>query len=150
MKKMMVLLALCAAAIAGCGPKTPEAVALKFMECQLKGDLDGAMKYMTKDGKKMIEGFKTMAGDKWKEEVKKDVEKHKGVKVAKKDVKIDGDKATVKITLSKEGEKETEEEEIKLIKEDGEWKVATGKEGKDLGDAMKEAVKIEPPKPASK
>ena len=63
-----------------------------------------------------------------KEQKKKEMqEKVKGVKIEKKDVKVDGDKATVTFKLSKEGEKETEEEKIELVKEDGEWKVAMKK-----------------------
>ena len=62
-----------------------------------------------------------------KEQKKKEMqEKVKGVKIEKKDVKVDGDKATVTFKLSKEGEKDTEEK-VELVKEDGEWKVAMKK-----------------------
>ena len=75
---------------------------------------------MEKQKKEMGEKkFKEML-EKEKQEAKKEA---KGVKIEKKDVKVDGDKATVTFKLSKEGEKDTEEHKIKLIKEDGEWKV---------------------------
>ena len=135
MKKAMILAALCAAVLAGCGPKTPEAVAQKFLETAMTGDMDAAKKYMSKDAVKALDGIEAMAmkmdEKKYKEEKeqkKKEMqEKAKGVKIEKKDVKVDGDKATVTFKLSKEGEKEAEEEKIDLVKEDGEWKVAMKK-----------------------
>ena len=49
------------------------------------------------------------------------------VKKDKDAVKIDGDKATVVIVLSAKdeetGKEESAEETVKLVKEDGEWKV---------------------------
>ena len=114
------------------GPNAPEAVAQKFLETAMAGDMDAARKYMSKDAVKMLDGLEEMAKKqdekKYKEEKekqkKKMQEKAKGVKIEKKNVKVDGDKATVTFKLSKEGEKEAEEEKIELVKEDGEWKVA--------------------------
>ena len=116
------------------GPNAPEAVAQKFLETAMTGDIDAAKKYMSKETVMMLDGFEEMAKKqdekKYKEEKeqqkKKAKEKSKGVKIEKKDVKVDGDKATVTFKLSKEGEK-AEEEKIELVKEDGEWKVALKK-----------------------
>ena len=106
-----------------------------FTAIMCKGDIDTAKKYMSKETVMMLDGFEEMAKKqdekKYKEEKeqqkKKAKEKAKGVKIEKKDVKVDGDKATVTFKLSKEGEKEAEEEKIDLVKEDGEWKVAVKK-----------------------
>jgi len=142
MKKAMIFAALCAAVLAGCGKKdsssvwsaigcvskAPEAVAQKFLECKLQGDIDCAKKYMSKyaikDFEALIEKTKKKMGEKvFNEMTKKAKEKAKGIKFTKKNVKIDGNIATVTFSLSEEGEKITLVKEVTLVKEDGGWKV---------------------------
>jgi len=147
MKKLVscIAIALCAAVLAGCGdkssssgstssksapavdPKSPEAVAVKFAEATLvKADMAAAKKLVTKKVQSFLEAAMKEEG----EDTKKAAEKS-GVKISvKKDkdaVKIDGDKATVVIVLSAKdeetGKEESDEETVKLVKEDGEWKV---------------------------
>lgn len=132
MKKTMILVALCAAAIAGCGPKTPEAVAIKCIELTCQGDFEGVKKYMSKDAIKEQAAaeettkklFGAEAYEKHKKELVETMKKNtEGAKFEKKDVKIDGDKATVVVLVSKKGESKTKEIEVELVKEDGAWKV---------------------------
>ncbi len=150
MKKLVscIAIALCAAVLAGYGdkssssgstssksapavdPKSPEAVAVKFAEATLvKADMAAAKKLVTKKAQSLFEALEAAMKEEG-EDTKKAAEKS-GVKISvKKDkdaVKIDGDKATVVIVLSAKdeetGKEESAEEPVKLVKEDGEWKV---------------------------
>ena len=135
MKKLVscIAIALCAAILAGCGPKTPDAVALKFVQATaIDGDIEAAKKYMSEDTKKLVDAAIALGSDDMKKEMKKTSEKAKkaGAKASVKDTKIDGDKATVVIAVTGKGEdgkEETQTETVNLVKENGEWKVAVKK-----------------------
>lgn len=118
MKKILGMLAM-ALCLIGCS-KGPDKVAVKFLEAMADGDFDKAAEYAAKDTKPMI---KMMAGmPNAKEEAKKECE---GVKYKAVDTKINGDKATVKVEKTKDGHTVTDD--IDLVKEDGDWKVAVDK-----------------------
>ena len=118
MKKILGMLAM-ALCLIGCS-KGPDKVAVKFFEAMADGDFDKAAEYASKDTKPMI---KMMAGmPNAKEEAKKECE---DVKYKAVDTKINGDKATVKIEAKKGGETKTQD--VDLVKEDGDWKVAIDK-----------------------
>lgn len=99
----------------GGAANTPDAVAKAFLEEIGDQDFSGAKKYATKSSASMLdmmESTMALAGDAVPE---MDVD----IKILKTDE--DGDKATVTYN---DGEKE---DKLKLVKEEGEWKVAFGK-----------------------
>ena len=118
MKKILGMLAM-ALCLIGCS-KSPDKVAMAFLEAVADGNLEKAAEYAAKDTKPAIKVMAAVPGS--GEQMKKECE---GAKFKAVDTKIDGDKATVKIETTKDGKTETED--IKLVKEDGEWKVSVQK-----------------------
>ena len=118
MEKILGMLAM-ALCLIGCS-KGPDKVAVKFFEAMADGDFDKAAEYASKDTKPMI---KMMAGmPNAKEESQKE---NKGAKFKAVETKINGDKASVKVERTKDGKTETND--VNLVKEDGDWKVAVDK-----------------------
>lgn len=118
MKKILGMLAM-ALCLVGCS-KGPDKVAMAFLEAVADGNLEKAAEYASKDTKPVLKVAAAVPGT--GEQIKKECE---GAKFKAVDTKIDGDKATVKIETTKDGKTETED--IKLVKEDGEWKVSVQK-----------------------
>ncbi len=122
MKKLMT--SLCAAiavafVLAGCS-KGPDSVAVKFLDSFADGDFEAAAEYASKDAKPLFAMMASMP----KEE--KEGNELKGCSFEVVETKIDGDTAKVKIKATKDGKSETED--LDLVKEDGEWKVAVKKD----------------------
>ena len=116
-KLIAMFVAAAAICLAGCGAKTPEAVAEKFYGALCDANVDKAGEYCTEAAKgalTMAKGMGMFEQDEFKSKVK-------GAKVKAKDAKIDGDKAKVTIEVTKDGETETED--VDLVKVDGAWKV---------------------------
>jgi len=98
----------------------PKAAAEKFFHALKTMNFEEAEKYATKDSKSMLDLMKmgmTMAPN--SDSVKAEMEKQK---VAYSDPVINGDEATLTITVN-----DTEKTNFKLKKEEGEWKVAFDK-----------------------
>lgn len=96
--------------------KGPDKVAIAYIEALVDGNTDKAAEYVSKDD---AENFKKKASiPQLKDAMKKELE---GAKFKVVDTKIDGDKATVKIEGKKDNKTETAD--LKLVKEDGNWKV---------------------------
>jgi hypothetical protein len=93
-----------------------------------KGDTDSAMKMVSTA--KMPEGMKDSKEfkDKMKQvgdEAAKEIKGKGGIKsVNIKDEKVNGDNADVKFTITYGNGTEEKEETAKLVKENGEWKIA--------------------------
>ena len=118
MKKLIAMfVAVAAICLAGCGAKTPEAVAEKFYGALCDSNADKAAEYCTDAAKGAIQMAKGM-GMFEQDEFKKKV---KGAKVKAKEAKINGDKAKVTVEITKDGSTETED--LDLVKVDGAWKV---------------------------
>ena len=114
--------------VMSCGSKSnPKDVAQNFLSSLTKMDYEGAKKYGTPDTGKMLDmlaSFSSMMEDSIKN-------KAKDVKVAIKDVKEEGDKATVTYTnTDKEGD-----QTLNLVKQDGKWLVNMSKEDSMNGAA---------------
>jgi len=121
MFKKLHIVALFAASLlflTSCGggaENTPDGVAKAFLEEIADQDFSGAKKYATKSSESMLdmmESTMALAGDAVPET---------DVDIEILNTKEDGDKATV---YYNDGEKE---DKLKLVKEDGQWKVAFGK-----------------------
>jgi hypothetical protein len=111
----------------GCGKTgdTPNTVAKNFYTALSDKDYDKAALFATKESKTMLDLIKSLEemGDSVGANTdlsKKDEEKIKNAVFS--DAVIDGDKATVKVTMG------DDVNNIKLIKEDGLWKVALDKD----------------------
>lgn len=123
MKKLFFSLAtvvLLAMSLVSCNNNTPKAAADKFLNSFYHMDYKEAKTVSTEETKKMldmIEQFSTMMPDSAKETAKK-------VKINIKDVKEEGDKATVMYTTSEN----TTESKLDLIKQEGKWLVQFNKQ----------------------
>lgn len=123
--KKLVLLLLCALFLVGCGNKEENSVkkaTAKYINALKKGNLKAFKASVTeesfkewtdlfsteKEQKSMMDGTKTYM--------------LKAPKPKFSDIKVDGDKATIKVKMVVKGE-EFSEEPIKLVKVKGEWKV---------------------------
>ena len=103
-------------AFAGCGGGSPEDAVKDFYEAFADGDGEKACDLLAEDAKKGLGGeceqaisaFGGLIDDKAKDQLK-DAEVS--------DVEEDGDNATAKVKIG------DQEEEVKLKKEDGDWKV---------------------------
>lgn len=118
------LMAIVAVLIACGGAKTPESVVENFYNKLGSGDVDGAVKLMSK---KVVE---MLGEEKLKNaltEQSKQIQEQKGVSkiefLDKKEKENEVD-FSVKITY---GDGETKEDKVKLIKEDGDWKIGLNK-----------------------
>ena len=121
MKKTLVCLLSCILLsmtlfVTSCGGPTPEKTVEGFINAMANGDIDAAEKYVTEDSKKIFALLKMAGTDDMKEEMAE-------LKKAKiKNVKLDGEKATV--TLGADDEEDTAD--FNLVKVDGEWKLDLG------------------------
>lgn len=137
MKKLLLSLAatfVLAIALTSCNTNSPKAAADKFLTNLYHMDYEGAKEVATEDTKKMLDmmaQFSSMMPDSTKENAKK-------IKVDIKDVKEDGDKATVIYTTSES----TGEQKIDLVKQNGKWLVQYNKQ--DTGGDMTDQPAEEP------
>jgi len=109
-----------AAMLLGCGSSentstaaTPEEVAETFWNASLKGDADASWALLSKSIKEGL-GDKS----KWEASVRNDP----NASVVAGKATIDGDSATVKVSIKSSG-KEVMTSDVSLVKEDGAWKV---------------------------
>lgn len=112
----------CAAALAailvGCGGGSPDSVAVDFLSNVRDGKFDAAAKCASKKAAPLISMMGAMGSLAGNDALKE----MKGASFKVIETKIDGDTATVKIEASKNGKAE-KPEDLKLVKEDGAWKV---------------------------
>jgi len=102
----------------GCGGNNPTAVVKGYYAAADKGDLEKVKKFLAPESVGLI----LMLGEADMKKHLIDEAKKGNFKIKSTTEKIDGDKATVTVTL-KNGKTETE----KLIKVDGKWKISAGK-----------------------
>jgi hypothetical protein len=134
MKKFLLSLAsafLLAITIISCNSNTPKATAEKFLNGLYHMDYKEAKAVSTEDTKKMLdmmEQFSGMMPDSSKQSAKK-------IKVDIKDVKEEGDKATVIYTTSAS----TGEQKLDLVKQNGKWLVQYSKQDNGGGESTEPA-----------
>jgi hypothetical protein len=127
MKKILLsVLALMIAAVmlVSCNKNSPKDVATAWLNGFYHMDYDAAKKISTEDTKNLLSQLQQLSGmipDSSKKEMKKIV-------VTVKDLKEEGDKATVTYTTS---DKPAQEEKLPMVKQNGKWLVQFSK-----GDAM--------------
>ncbi|MDR2064978.1 MAG: DUF4878 domain-containing protein [Prevotellaceae bacterium] len=130
--KSLVLVVAAGLMITACGgASTPSDVVKKMNEATLNFDFKEAAKYVAKEH---VESYNKLAEQFAAPEAKDYIE---GIKAMVKDAKFeileekiaeDGNTAVVKVKSSGMGQEK--EEEVNLVKEDGQWKV---NEGLDMG-----------------
>ncbi|HXG94365.1 MAG TPA: DUF4878 domain-containing protein [Blastocatellia bacterium] len=110
------------------GSGSPSDVVKSFVRLSEKGDVDGTFDLLSKNALKQLHidrNDKEMM-KKIKEEAQKQVAQRKKedeiTQLDTKNEKIDGDKASVDVTVKK-GTQEPKTRTVKLIKEDGKWKI---------------------------
>lgn len=140
MKKIMLVLSvvgLIGMVSCGSGKEEYEEVAINFMDALSEYDFQKAGEYATEDTKKLL-AFMQMMMDENPEAMKKD--QPEDVEFVSSEKKGD-DKAIVKFK-----DESGEEQEVTVVKEDGEWKVHMDKEGgmEDGGDMNNEEPVDEP------
>ena len=118
MKKLLGMLAM-ALCLVGCS-KGPDKVAVTFFEALADADFDKAAELASKETQPLVKMMAAVPDA--KENMKKEFD---GAKFKAVDTKIDGDKATVKVEFKKDGKTDTND--VNLVKEDGDWKVAMDK-----------------------
>ena len=109
---MIVVSLLLVMASCGGGGGSPTAATKAFMSALEKGDTKAMEKVATPETVALIAAF----GEKAKESMKE------YGKITYSDEKIDGDKATVKVSFAN-----GETSDVELVKVDGKWKVTAGK-----------------------
>ena len=123
MKKVLFSLAvvsLLALSIVSCNSNSPKASADKFLTGLYHMDYEAATSVSTEETKKMLDmmaQFSSMVPDSAKETAKK-------IKVTIKDVKEEGDKATVAYTTSED----PTEKKLNMVKQNGKWMVQWSKQ----------------------
>lgn len=140
------VIALLSAVITSCGGgDSPKSVAENFLKAMNKMDFETAKKYGSEDTGKLLDmmsSFAKLMPDSAKKERSFEM----------KDEKINGDKATVTYVSSGEEGEQT----VSLIKVDGKWKVAMGKDSMndeepssmDSGATSTDTSSISEPMPA--
>lgn len=119
--------------LVSCDSNSPKPIADKWLNGLYHLDYKSAKEVSTDDTKQLLETleqFSTIYPDSVKEEMKK-------IKVDIKDVKEEGDKATVTYTTSDEPSEKT----LNLVKQNGKWLVKWTKQdqmGDAAGDEMEE------------
>lgn len=140
MKKFLLSAAsiiLLAITIVSCNSNTPKGTADKFLNSLYHMDYKQAKTVSTDNTKKMLdmmEQFSAMMPDSSKESAKK-------IKVDIKDVKEEGDKATVIYTTSAS----TGEQKLDLVKQNGKWLVEYSKQDNGGGGESNEPQPAEEP-----
>ncbi len=136
MKKIVfsvVAFAFAALTIMSCGSKSdPKSVAIAFLNARNSMDYENAKKYGTAETGKMIDmmsSFSSMIPDSMKNEAKK-------IKVDIKDVKEEGDKATVVYSESIKPGDQT----LNMVKKDGKWLVNMSKDDMGPGAGVDEGA----------
>ena len=123
MKKIFTtsfLFILVAFMMAGCSKNTPKDVAYTWLTDFNHLDFEGAKKLSTADTKNLLSSLQQLT-DKVTDSNKKELKK---VVITIKDVKTDGDKATVTYNSS---DNPTKEETVHLVKQGGNWLVQFSK-----------------------
>jgi hypothetical protein len=140
MKKLLsslAVIALCAMMFTSCNSNSPKKVADKWLTSFYHMDYKGAKELSTEKTKgvlDMLEQLGTMVADSQKQNAQK-------IKINVKDVKEEGDKATVTYTISEDNQDKT----IHLIKENGKWLVNYTKQDDLDEDAANEGDVTEEP-----
>ncbi len=114
-------------ALTSCSSSSPKTTADKFLTAFYHMEYEEAKKYATDDTKKQLDmmgQLSGMLGDTAKQQAKM-------AKVDIKDVKEEGDNATVTYTVSSDKEPATGTNTLKLVKQGGKWLAAWNK-----GDMM--------------
>ena len=145
MKKIVlsfVALAFTIITLIGCGgsKSDPKAVATNFLNARNSLDFETAKKLSTPETGKLLEmlaSFSGMMPDSMKNEAKK-------IKVSIKDIKEEGDNATVTYSESAKPGDQT----IKLVKKDGKWLVNMSKEDMGAGGEEGDTPPMEDTVPA--
>lgn len=139
MKKILSFVALIAVFAVSCSSNSPKAAAEKFLNSFFHMEYKEAKEVSTEETKKvldMIEQFSTMMPDSSKQSAKK-------IKIEIKDVKEEGDKATVTYTTSES----TQEQKLTMVKQNGKWLANYSKQDGGMGaegDASNEPMTEEP------
>lgn len=121
MKKILGILAITVMAVcfAGCSKNSPEAVMNNYLKAMKNSDFAKALSYTTlssDDQAKMVSMYDAFMSDEEKAEMKK-----MSYKILETELSEDGESATVKYTMSMDGEEKEVEQEV--LKVDGQWKV---------------------------
>jgi len=122
--------------ITSCNSNSPKSTADKFLNNFYHMDYKEAKTVATDDTKKvldMIEQFATMIPDSQKQNAKK-------IKIDIKDVKEEGDKATVVYTTSES----KQDQKLDLVKQNGKWLVKWSKQNDAEGETPAEGQTEEP------
>ncbi len=133
MKKILISLSVilfAAVMLVSCSKNDPKAVAQTWLTSFYQMDYEAAKKVSTDETKTFISQLQALSGmmpDSSKKEMKK-------VTVTVKDVKEEGDKATVTYTTSAEA---TKEQKLKMVKKNGVWLVQFSKTD-SMGDGAGE------------
>lgn len=123
--KLVAVLALLSISLFSCSGSGPEATAKQFVTLTSQGDLAEAKKLCTAETASLLamaEGFMAKEKDKLKEQ-------NKNIAVEVISTEITDDKAKVKYKITGAKDATKEEQEIDLVKIDGDWKVNINKEG---------------------
>jgi hypothetical protein len=128
--RLLIVVAVLSAAVfaVACGSSGPGGTVKSYISYMEKGDMDSAMKLMStkdmppgmKDSKEVKDKMKQV-GDQASKEIK-GKGGVKSVDILKEDIK--GDNAEVKFKIKYGNGTEDDEKTAKLVKEDGQWKIA--------------------------
>lgn len=113
--KKIVLLLFVSVVFVSCNSNSPKVAAEKFTESMAKGDMEGAKKYVTAGTASLIDMATQMSGDA--------LPKYPDFKFEMIKDSIVGDSIAWVTYVSPQGN----QEELNLVKRDGEWKVTMGK-----------------------
>lgn len=128
----VTLMGLCVAVLVGCGAKSksPEDVAVAYVEYTYKGDADNMMKLMYLPKEEMKDGMEDMIKGKIKQAAAKAVaeaDRKGGVKeivIESSEIDEPNGKGLVRvITHFKNEGSESQKDRVKLIRSDDQWKV---------------------------
>lgn len=132
---LLIVLGMSLLMLAGCNSNTPKNVASKWLTSFYHMDYKEAKKYSTVETQRvleMLESFATAVADSQKKNAEK-------IKIEIKDVKEDGDRATVNYMVSDDDQ----EKSIHLVKTDSKWLVNYSKQDKMEEESMEETEAIE-------
>lgn len=145
MKKILLSFAamlMLAVSISSCSSNSPKASADKFLTSFYHMDFETAKTMSTDDTKKMLDmmaQFSSMVPDSAKETAKK-------IKVNIKDVKEEGDNATVTYTASDPASgTDGTEQKLKMVKQSGKWLAQWSKQDGMGGEGAGQQAPVEEP-----